>query len=509
VQVLIPFDFADLGPAEFLWLLLAFGGLSLLAPTGRRFLAAGVTWGLMTLIGMVRWHAVPPTSAWTWWVGPALVAPYLGAGVVLLGLARPWLVARLGARQLARAWIGALVALSLLAQPFGLHPLENAAEWGFLAFLGFAAAALVERGGGLLSWLAARHRFWVGALAFLVHCAVTRPFGVTWIAGLFIAVAVRIVYAVAEQGKEMHRYVGRRLLGAPFTLLVLLMLSFVMMRQAPGGPFDKDKRVDPEVQKVLEAQYGLDRPLPVQFAKYMDGLLWFGDLGVSLKQKGRTVNEIIAHHAAASARLGLAALALALLIGLTSGLVSGIRQNSIFDYASMAGAMIGLALPTFVVGPMLVLLFALKLPWFNVSGWEEFPRDLVLPAITLSLPFAARIARLTRAGMLEIVNQDYIRTARAKGLSEPVIVIRHTLKGTLLPVVSFLGPAVTFLLTGSLVVERIFNVPGLGTEFVQAALNRDYSLAMGLVVMFGTLLVLFNLVVDIAYAFLDPRIRHA
>jgi len=509
VRNLIPFDFADLGLVEFAWLLLAFGGLSLLASGGRRVLAAVIVWALMAFFGLVRFFTVEASSAWTWWVGPVLVAPLLGAGVVLLGLARGWLVARVGARRLVRAWTGALVLLSLLARPFGLHPLADAGEWLFLAFLGFAAAALVERGGRLRATLVGRRRLWWGALAFLLVCHFARPFGVTWVGGLFIAIGVRLVYAVAQQGVEMRRYVRRRLVGAPFTLVVLLVLSFVMMRQAPGGPFDKDKRVDPEVQSMREEQYGLHDPLPVQFGRYMAKLLWDGDLGISLKQKGRPVNEIIARHAAASARLGLAAMALALLIGLTAGLVSGMRQNSVFDYASMIGAMIGLALPTFVVGPMLVLIFSIKLGWFNVSGWEDFPRDLILPAITLSLPFAARIARLTRAGMLEIVNQDYIRTARAKGLSEPVIVIRHTLKGTLLPVVSFLGPAVTFLLTGSLVVETIFNVPGLGTEFVQSALNRDYSLAMGLVVMFGTLLVLFNLVVDVAYAFLDPRIRHA
>jgi oligopeptide transport system permease protein len=509
VRNLIPFDFADLGPVEFAWLLLVFGGLSLLAPAGRRVLVAAIVGAVMALFGLIRWWSVEPQSAWDWFAGPVLAAPLLGAGVVLLGVARPWLVARVGAHRLARGWVGAVVLLSLLAQPFGLHPLADAGEWLFLAFLGFAAAALVQGEGGLRAWLAGRRRMWWGAFAFLLLCYVARPFGVGWVGGLFIAVGVRLAFAVAEQGAEMQRYVRRRLVGAPFTLVVLLMLSFVMIRQAPGGPFAKDKRVDPEVLKVLEAQYGYDKPLHVQFSRYMKNLLWYGDLGVSTKQKGRTVNEIIRNHAGASARLGLAAMVLALLIGLTSGLVSGMRQNSIFDYASMTGAMIGLALPTFVVGPLLVLVFSIKLGWCNVSGWEDFPRDLVLPAITLSLPFAARIARLTRAGMLEIVNQDYIRTARAKGLSEPVIVIRHTLKGTLLPVVSFLGPAVSILLVGSLVVETIFNVPGLGTEFVQSALNRDYSLAMGLVVMFGTLLVLFNLVVDIAYAFLDPRIRHA
>ncbi|MHC4547217.1 MAG: ABC transporter permease [Planctomycetota bacterium] len=507
---LIPFDFADLGPTECAWLLLAFGGLSVLAARERRGRAAAIVGGLMALGGIVRMLTIEAAPAWNWWVGPVLVAPLLGAGVVLLRRARRRLVVLAGGTwPLAGIWTGALVLVSLAAQPFDLDPLANAGEWLFLAFMGVTLASLVQRGGTLRTFLVSRGRMWWGALAFLLLCYVARPFGVTWVGGLFLAIVAWLIHAVAEQGAEMRRYVRRRLVGAPFTLLVLLVLSFVMMRLAPGGPFAKDKRVDPEVLKVLEAQYGYDRPLHVQFGRYMGKLLWHGDLGVSTKQKGRTVNEIIAHHAGASARLGLAAIVLALLIGLTSGLISGMRQNSIFDYASMTGAMIGLALPTFVVGPMLVLLFAMKLDCLRVSGWEDFPRDLILPAVTLSLPFAARIARLTRAGMLEIVNQDYIRTARAKGLSEPVIVLRHTLKGTLLPVISFLGPAIALLLTGSLVVETIFNVPGLGTEFVQSALNRDYSLAMGLVVMFGTLLVLFNLVVDIAYAFLDPRIRHA
>jgi oligopeptide transport system permease protein len=184
------------------------------------------------------------------------------------------------------------------------------------------------------------------------------------------------------------------------------------------------------------------------------------------------------------------------------------RRNSIFDYASMTGAMLGLALPTFVVGPMLVLLFAMKLDWFRVTGWDAFPRDLLLPAVTLALPFAARAARLTRAGMLEVIHQDYIRTARAKGLSESRIVVVHALKGAMLPVVSFLGPAVAQIFTGSLVVETIFGVPGLGREFVVSALNRDYGMVLGLVIFDGALLVFFNLLVDVAYAFLDPRIRH-
>lgn len=379
-------------------------------------------------------------------------------------------------------------------------------EWAFLALV---VLPLVRR-----AWFGRRVagplRVWhVHALALIALCVAARPFGAAWPGALVTLALLGTVHAVLAQGPQMRRYVLRRLLGAPVVLLVLLIVSFVIIRAAPGGPFDKEKRVAPEIRELLYSRYGYDLPLHEQFYRYMKRLVLHGDLGLSTKQKGRTVNEIVAQHAGPSLRLGLAATGLAILIGVTSGVVAGIRRNSIFDYASMTGATIGLALPTFVVGPLLVLVFSMKLSWFRVAGWEQFPRDLILPAIALSLPFAARLARLARAGMLEIVHQDYIRTARAKGLSETAIVVRHTLKGALLPVVTFLGPALALLLTGSLVVETIFGVPGLGVEFVQSALNRDYSLAMGLVVFFGALLIAFNLVVDIAYGFLDPRIRHA
>jgi oligopeptide transport system permease protein len=380
------------------------------------------------------------------------------------------------------------------------------AEWAFLALVAFPLARPRWLGRRVAGPLRAWH---LHVLAIAAASVAVRPFGAGWPAGLLALAFVAIVHAVLAQGPAMRRYVLRRLVGAPVVLLVLLVLSFVIIRAAPGGPFDKEKRIAPEIRELLNAQYGYDLPLHRQFWRYMGKLVLHGDLGPSTKQKGRTVNEIIRQHAGPSLRLGLAATALAILIGVTSGVVAGIRRNSIFDYASMTGATIGLALPTFVVGPLLVLVFSMKLGWFRVAGWEQFPRDLVLPAIALSLPFAARVARLSRAGMLEIVHQDYIRTARAKGLSETAIVVRHTLKGALLPVVTFLGPALALLLTGSLVVETIFGVPGLGVEFVQSALNRDYSLAMGLVVFFGALLIGFNLVVDIAYGFLDPRIRHA
>jgi oligopeptide transport system permease protein len=515
---LIPLDFADLGPAEFVWLLLAFAGLSLVWRERERRGGPALSWGfVLALIGAVRALAGEGMGAWDRWLGPIVVVPLAAAALIHLGALQPSLARRAGgAGRLAALWLGALVAWSLLARPFGRDPVAGGPEWLYLAFLGLVLCTFLQHGGSLPAALArpvvGRLRMWgLAAIGFMLLCFVTEPFGVGWVGALFHLFGVWLVHAVLEQGKEMRRYVFRRLVSAPIVLLLLMVLAFAIIRSAPGGPFDKDKRIPPEQVAAINARYGLDQPLHIQFKKHLIGVIWEGDLGRSTKQIGKKVNEIIAHHIQPSARLGLAALLLALLIGVTSGLIAGIRQNSIFDYASMAGAMLGLALPTFVVGPMLVLVFAMKIKIFNVSGWDlvNSPKDIVLPAFTLSLPFAARVARLTRAGMLEIVNQDYIRTARAKGLSEPVIVLRHTLKGTLLPVVSFLGPAVAIMLTGSLVVERIFGVPGLGSEFVNSALNRDYSLAMGLVILFGTLLITFNLIVDIAYGFLDPRIRHA
>ncbi|MHC4779876.1 MAG: ABC transporter permease [Planctomycetota bacterium] len=304
----------------------------------------------------------------------------------------------------------------------------------------------------------------------------------------------------------MLTFIARRLLFMPVVLFILISLSFFIMRLAPGNPFSGEKNVPKEVQEQLEEQYGLHGTKLEQFGRYFLDLLTL-DLGRSTKQKDKTVSEIILHHFPTSALLGASAISLALIVGLAAGIVAGIRQNSIFDYASMAGSMGGLSIPLFVVGPMLVLVFALYLGWFNVAGWDDFPKDLLLPAFTLSLPFAARIARLTRAGMLEVINQDYIRVARAKGLAEHVVVVRHALKGALLPVVSFLGPGVAQVLTGSLVVEKIFAVPGMGREFVESGLNRDYFLAMGIVILYGSLLISFNLVVDVIYGFLDPRIR--
>ncbi len=306
----------------------------------------------------------------------------------------------------------------------------------------------------------------------------------------------------------MGSYLLKRLAQVPVVLLVLITTTFFMMRLAPGGPFAGDKKMDPVIKEKLEEKYGLDKPVLVQFGKFLVGL---PDLGPSFKNKTKTVNEILAEKFPTSAYLGFLATMFALALGLTAGIVAGVRQNSGFDYGSMAAAMLGLSLPVFVVGPVLALIFGLYLKWLpsaGYDGWHDW-KALILPTITLGLPFAARIARLTRAGMLEVINQDYIRTAWAKGLSEKVIVLRHALRGAMLPVVSFLGPGIAAMLTGSIVVEKVFAIPGLGMEFVESAFNRDYTLAMGTVILYGVLLIFFNLIVDVLYGFLDPRIRYS
>lgn len=305
------------------------------------------------------------------------------------------------------------------------------------------------------------------------------------------------------------RYFAVRLAQAPLVLLTLVTVSFFLIRFAPGGPFSGEKRLDPSVERALAEKYRLDRPLPVQYLLFCRDLL-NGDLGPSLKHKERTVNEIIATALPNSIILGALALAVALSIGGVAGIGAALRQNSSLDYGLMAAAVVGISLPTFVIGPLLQLLFAIHWRWFPLAGFDGItaPRYLVLPALTLGLPFAARVARLTRAGMLDVLKQDFIRTARSKGLRERTVVFRHALRGGLLPVVSFLGPAVAQITTGSLVVETIFQIPGLGREFVESALSRDYTLVIGTVVVYGSFIIICNLVADISYGILDPRVRY-
>jgi len=302
----------------------------------------------------------------------------------------------------------------------------------------------------------------------------------------------------------MLPFILRRALQIVAVLWVIITATFFMIRFVPGGPFTAEKAVTPEILRNLEAHYGLDRPLWQQYLDYMGKLVLHGDLGPSFKYASRSVNEIIADKLPVSLELGGLALGIALVIGLPLGLVAAIRRNTLFDYLCSSVAMLGICVPTFVLGPLLVLFFAIKLGWANASGWYG-PNDRVLPALTLGLVYAAYVARLTRGGMLEVLGQDYIRTARAKGASVARILWQHALRGGLLPVVSFLGPAIAGILTGSFVIETIFQIPGLGREFVQSAFNRDYTLVLGTVTLYATLIVTLNLAVDIAQVWLNPR----
>ncbi len=303
----------------------------------------------------------------------------------------------------------------------------------------------------------------------------------------------------------MFKFICNRLLQAIPVLIIIITMTFFMARLAPGGPFTQERNVSPEILEAMNEQYGLNDPWMVQYVRYLGSLLK-GDLGPSFSSPGRTVNEIIADKIPVSLELGLLALTFALLVGIPVGLLAAVMKNSPADYIPMTGAMIGICLPTFVLGPLLALTFGIWLGWFNVSGWFS-PSDRILPAITLALPYAAYIARLTRGGMLEILSQDYIRTARAKGVPEWKVVMKHAIKGGITPVVSYLGPAFAGLLAGSFVVETIFVIPGLGRAFVESALNRDYTLVMGTVIFYAVLLLIMNLLVDIVQVLLNPKLK--
>lgn len=306
----------------------------------------------------------------------------------------------------------------------------------------------------------------------------------------------------------MLGYATRRILQAIPTFLLIVAAAFFLMRAAPGGPFDEERAVPPEIEANLQAAYGLDQPVTVQFARYLGGLVR-GDLGPSFRMKDFTVAELIGRGLPVTLSIGIAALLLGIALGLPLGLVAGLRRNRWADHAVMSVALVGIAVPNFVVAPLLALVFGLHLGWLPVAGWEPGSlRHLVLPVVTLALPLAAYLARLMRGSLLEVLQAPFIRTARAKGLDPGVILRRHALRPALLPVVSFLGPAAAALLTGSLVVEQVFGLPGVGRYFVQGAINRDYTLVMGMVVFYAALILLLNLLVDLVYGWLDPRIRH-
>ncbi len=304
----------------------------------------------------------------------------------------------------------------------------------------------------------------------------------------------------------MWRFIGIRLLQAIPVILVVITVTFFLVRVAPGGPFSAEKAVLPEVKAALEAQYRLDLPLFQQYIAYL-GDLAHGEFGPSFKYPGRSVNELIGAGLPVTAELGFYALLVAVIIGGIAGVIAALRPNTAQDYIPMTAAMIGICMPSFLLGPLLVLVFGIYLDWLPVSGWGDIPGDKILPAITLGSAYAAYIARLSRAGMLEVMSQDYIRTARAKGLPEWQVVVKHGLRGGLIPVVAFLGPAFAGLLAGSFVVETIFQIPGLGRFYVQAAFNRDYTMILGTTVFLSTLIVLFNLLSDILAAWMNPRLR--
>lgn len=303
----------------------------------------------------------------------------------------------------------------------------------------------------------------------------------------------------------MLRFIATRILQAIPVLFVIITITFFMLRFVPGGPFTAEKAVSPEILRNLEAHYGLDKPLYQQYLDYL-GQLIRGDLGPSFKYPNRTVNEIIAQKLPVSLELGALSLLVALVLGLSLGVIASLKPNTWLDYIPSSIAMVGICLPTFVLGPILVLVFAILFGWFNASGWYG-PIDRVLPAVTLGGVYAAYITRLTRGGMREILSQDFIRTARAKGISELNVILKHSLKGGLLPVVSFLGPAVAGIISGSFVVETIFQIPGLGREFVTSAFNRDYTLVLGTVILYACLIIVFNLVVDIVQVWLNPKLK--
>ncbi len=307
----------------------------------------------------------------------------------------------------------------------------------------------------------------------------------------------------------MLSYSIRRVLGAIPTLLILIALAFFMIRVAPGGPFDAEKALLPEIEANLRAAYHMDEPLYQQFLRYVGGLLR-GDFGPSFQYRDYTVTELIMAGFPVSLRLGGGAMILALLIGVTAGSIAALRQNTRADYTVMSVSMTGISVPNFVMAPILILIFAVYLGWLPAGGLGEgSPRNLILPIISLALPQIAYISRLTRGSMIEVLRSNFIRTAKAQGLPAHKILIRHALKPALLPVVSYIGPATAAIITGSVVIEQIFGLPGLGRLFVQGARNRDYTLVMGVVVFYGVLIIAFNLLVDLAYAWLDPKVKYS
>ena len=305
----------------------------------------------------------------------------------------------------------------------------------------------------------------------------------------------------------MLRYFLTRLAGAVPTLFVIVTITFFLVRAAPGGPFDQEQTLPPEIMANLQTAYGLDQPIWTQYGRYLRALA-HGDFGPSFKYKDFSVTELIAQGFPVTLEIGAIAMGLALLLGIPIGTFAALHRNSAADYAAMSLAVVGIAIPSFVVLPFLGLVFGIYVHWLPVAGWEPLSiRYLVLPIAALTLPPLGVIARLTRAGMLEVLRSDFLRTAAAKGLPRRTMILRHALRPALLPVASYLAPAVASIMTGSLVVESIAGLPGIGRYMVQGALNRDYTLVLGMVIIYSTLLIVMGLLVDLLYAWLDPRVR--
>ncbi|MDO6705800.1 MULTISPECIES: oligopeptide ABC transporter permease OppB [unclassified Photobacterium] len=306
----------------------------------------------------------------------------------------------------------------------------------------------------------------------------------------------------------MIKFVAKRIFEAIPTLLVLITISFFLMRFAPGNPFSSERPLPPEVMANIEAKYGLDKPVFEQYTTYLVNIL-HGDFGPSFKYKDFTVNELIQDALPVSAKIGFFAFIFALVMGVTVGTIAALKQNTWMDYLIMSTAMAGVVMPSFILAPVLIYIFAINLHWLPAGGWQggsiEF---MLLPMFGMALLYVATFARITRGSMIETLNSNFIRTARAKGLSYPYIIVKHALKPALLPVVSYMGPAFVGIITGSVVIETIFGLPGIGKLFVNAAFNRDYSLVLGVTILIGTLTILFNAIVDIVLAYIDPKIRY-
>jgi len=341
----------------------------------------------------------------------------------------------------------------------------------------------------------------LGSLLFALTAAVVLRFSF----GVSIALVCALVAAVLSY-RFLPLLVLRRVVFLVPALVLLIFATTLLMYRAPGNPFANERATSAQVESALRAQYGVPKNAPEFFAIYMRRLLVKGTLGPSIKVQGRTVEELIAPAFPVSVALGLLSLTLSVFIGLTLGILAGLRRNSAADHLSMALALFGISLPNFVLGAAAMIVFSLWLGWLPVAGWGSLSH-LVMPAFALSLPNAAIIARLARSGMIEVLQQDFIRTARAKGLPESWVIARHALRGSLIPVVSFLGPAAAATMTGSFVVEVLFAVPGMGQWFVKGAINRDYSVVLGTAIVYFGMIILFNLLVDLAYAWLDPRVR--